>query len=308
MGNLLSVKGILLVIFMTTLFVACSEKTNSILSEPITPNTIPNGSGSFEYISTNNKTVKVFSYIPSNTTSNTAIVFVFHGVGRNAEDYRNALISKADQYGFIIMTPEFSNIDFPKGDAYNLGNVFVDGDNPSPSTLNPEEEWSFSVIEPLFDSIKKGINNSTLKYHIIGHSAGGQFAHRFTMYKPNARSNKIVASASGWYTVTDLAVSFPYGFMNSPLETRELSSLFEKKLILQVGSLDNDPSAASLRHNEFADAQGPHRVARANYFFNTASQLAKNKNITFQWKLYIKQNADHNSIIALQNAADLIFN
>ena len=218
------------------------------------------------------------------------------------------MISKANQYGFIVITPEFSSTNFPGGDSYNLGNVFIDGDNPSPPTLNPEGDWTFSVIEPLFDFIKQSINNTTLKYQIFGHSAGGQFAHRFVMYKPNARYDKVVASASGWYTETDLNISFPYGFMESPLESISLDGLFEKKLIIQIGDLDNDPNAAGLRHNQYADTQGLNRLERAQHFFNTASDLANTNNFQFHWELYINGGANHNFEIACEKGADLIFN
>ena len=71
------------------------------------------------------------------------------------------MISKANQYNFIVIVPEFSNTNFSGGDTYNLENVFIDGDNPSASTLNPEEAWTFSVIEPLIDYIKQNLNNNS---------------------------------------------------------------------------------------------------------------------------------------------------
>ena len=44
-------------------------------------------------------------------------------------------IDKANEYGVILIAPEFSDLDFPSGNAYNLGNIFIDGNNPSPETL-----------------------------------------------------------------------------------------------------------------------------------------------------------------------------
>lgn len=269
------------------------------------------GSGFFTYSDDNTfngESMNVYYHIPANVTNSSSIVFVFHGNGRNAKDYRDAIIQKANQYQFIAVVPEFSTSDFPGGDGYNLGNVFVDGDNPSPETLNPEEEWTFSIIEPLFDYIKERLNNTTEKYNILGHSAGGQFAHRFAMFKPNSRFETLVTSASGWYTEVNTEIEFPYGFKESPLELLSLSNLFEKKVIVQVGALDNNPNASGLRHNEFADAQGTNRLARAQYFFSTASQLAASQNIDFNWELNINEGADHNYIFAIQHASDLIFN
>ncbi len=302
---------LLLLFCMCFLFNSCSEDSDETTNNPDTFNETTRGSGFIEYSDYapfNGKVLKIFYHIPSTVNVNTDILFVFHGNGRNAKDYRDAMVAKSNQYNFIVITPEFSNANFPGGDKYNLGNVYIDGDNPSPSTLNPENQWTFSVIEPLFDFIKENINNNSLTYQVFGHSAGGQFAHRFVMYKPNARYDKVVASASGWYTVTDDNITFPYGFMESPLETVALANLFDKKLMIQVGNLDNNPNASGLRHNQFADAQGLNRLVRAQHFFNEASQLSENNNLVFNWELFINEGADHEYDIASQNAADLIFN
>ena len=79
--------------------------------------------------------------------------------------------------------------------------MYVDGDNPTTNTLNNENEWSFSIIEPLFDSVKSSLSLENDKYNMFGFSAGAQFVHRFIQFKPNARFDKVVAGAAGWYTV-----------------------------------------------------------------------------------------------------------
>lgn len=299
----------LFTLLMLSVFLwSCSDNDDVVASVPQVLNEQSTGSGYFEYMAFNEKMIKVYYHIPSNTDTNTPILFVFHGNGRNANDYRNAMVSTANQYGFIVITPKFSNVDFPGGDAYNLGNVFTDGDNPSPSSLNPEEDWTFSVIDPLFDFVKQSLNNNSLKYQVFGHSAGGQFAHRFMMFKPNARFDKVVSSGSGWYTVPDLDINFPYGFKNSPLEDNSFENLFEKQLTIQIGELDNDPNSAGLRHNQFADAQGLNRLERANHFFDEALQLSQENNLEFNWDLHINEEGTHNYLTASESAANLIFN
>ncbi len=254
------------------------------------------------------KTLKVYYHIPENKTATTPILLVFHGAGRNASDYRNALIEKANQYGFIIVAPQFSTLNFPGSDQYNLGNVYVDGDNPSATTLNPEDEWSFSIVEPLFNHFKNEIGNTNPSYKIYGHSAGAQFVHRFLMFKPNNRANQSVISAAGWYTVPNESVAFPYGIGHSILLNSPLDLFFEKFISVQVGSNDNDPKASSLRHNSFADAQGLNRLDRAQYFFSKAQTAAQNNTSDFNWELQIHEGADHDFVAASHNAADLIFN
>ncbi len=309
--NLNSTLKITLLIFFASFLFHCSGDDSATGNDnPIIDN-LSQGVGMFEFAYDPmgfNKTLKVYYYIPENKTAETPILFVFHGAGRNARDYRNAMQSKADQFGFIVITPEFSIQNFPSGDQYNLGNVFVDGDNPSPSTLNSEREWTYSIIEPLFDYVKIQINNSNATYDVFGHSAGAQFAHRFLMFKPNARVNKAVISASGWYTFPNTSIDFPYGFKDSPLENLNLSSMFSKQIYVQVGANDNNPNESGLRRNEMADAQGTNRKDRAINFYQFSEQLAQTNSLNFNWNFDIIENTDHNYIPASQNGADLIYN
>lgn len=309
--NLKSIGNLILMIFFTTFLFHCSgDDSSTDIENPFIDN-LSQGSGMFEFTydpTGFNKTLKVYYYIPVNKTATTPILFVFHGGGRNAKDYRNAMQSKAEEFGFIVITPEFSIQNFPSGDQYNLGNVFVDGDNPSPTTLNPESEWTYSIIEPLFDQVRAQLSNSNTTYDVFGHSAGAQFAHRFLMFKPNARINKAVISASGWYTFTNTSIVFPYGFKDSPLETLNLNSLFSKQIYVQVGANDNNPNESGLRRNEMADVQGTNRKDRAINFFQFSEQLAQTNNLNFNWNFEIIENADHYYIPASQNGADLIYN
>lgn len=254
-----------------------------------------------------NKSMEIFYHIPQNKTQTTPILIVFHGVGRNASDYRNSLIERADALNFIVIAPKFSTQNFPGGDQYNLGNVYVDGDNPSANTLNPEGEWAFSIVEPLFDFIKEKIGNSNPTYKIFGHSAGAQFAHRFLLFKENNRADQIVVSAAGWYTFPDESVDFPYGISNSILLNSSLELFLAKNIRVQVGELDSDPETSSLRRNVFADAQGLHRLERATNFFNFSQELAQNLETPFNWNFTIRNAAGHNFRSAAVDAANYLY-
>lgn len=256
---------------------------------------------------TTQKEISIYFHKPENTAKNAPIVIIFHGAGRNARDYRNAIISKANEHQFIAIVPEFSIENFPGGDGYNLGNVFVDGDNPSSNSLNPQNEWAFSFVAPIFNFMKKELENTSNTYHIIGHSAGAQFAQRLLLFTPNISSEKIVLSAAGWYTVPDLNIDFPYGFQKSPLENTNLVNLFSKQVFIQVGELDNNPNAGGLRRNQFADAQGVNRFERAYHFYNKSKDLAAKENISFDWNIQTNYGLDHDYRAALEIASDIIF-
>ncbi|MDY0781423.1 hypothetical protein [Tenacibaculum sp. IB213877] len=307
----MKIKKLTLFISFIVLLVSCSkDESGTPATDLPTDINLEKGAGVFtyNYKSTEvNTSLNVYYYIPQNITTTTPLLFVFHGAQRNADEYRDAMISKANEFGFIVITPEFTKESFPGGDGYNLGNVFVDGDNPTVESLNHENEWAFSIIEPLFDHTKKLLKNENPTYSVFGHSGGGQFSHRFIMFKPNARINKMVTSASGWYTFPNVAVKFPYGFDESPLTDISLVNLFSKQIYVQVGDNDDDPNASSLRHNEFADAQGLHRKERAVNFFEYSKTLSEENQIPFNWNFDIVENADHDFVKASENAADLLF-
>ncbi|MFY9241482.1 MAG: hypothetical protein WAO74_00490 [Polaribacter sp.] len=306
MKNLVLLKNIILAFFISNLLLSCSDDQKIINNIPLVPNATTVGSGFFEFIN-NDKKLNIYYHIPQNAAKNASIVMVFHGAGRNAKDYRNAIIEKANAYNFIVITPEFSETNYPGGDGYNLGNVFIDGDNPSLNTINPENEWAFSGVENLFNFTKNEIGNTSKTYHIIGHSAGAQFAQRLIMFKPDNAYNKVIISAGGWYTVPNFTIDFPYGFEKSPLENINLTNLFSKSVFIQVGELDNNSNDSSLRRNQFTDAQGTNRFQRAYHFYNKSKDLAALNSIPYQWKIQTNKGLGHDFRAALEKAADIIF-
>ena len=296
-------------IFLIAIVFSCSPAGVDFIPNPmvIEPVELESGSGIFiyEYL---DKDIEVFYYTPENISQNTKVVFTMHGGGRDAESARDAMVSKAIEYNFIVVAPKISQENFSGGDGYNLGNVFEDGDNPSDTTINPEEDWSFSIIEPLFDQIIASSETNVDSYHIVGFSAGAQFVHRFMFFKPDGRYDKIVASGAGWYTVMDNNISFPYGFKNSPLTNHSIQELLNNSLHIQVGSLDNDPNDPGVRHNVYADAQGLHRLARGIHFFDTAQMIAQNNSYNINWTFSIVNGIGHNLQGYTENACNLIFN
>jgi pimeloyl-ACP methyl ester carboxylesterase len=299
----------LIAVLTILLFNAC-DKNEVIPSETSDIVGTLKGTGSFVYTDfapMSNKPTNVYYHIPVNTTAESQILIVFHGASRDALENRNALIDKANQYNTIVVVPDFSEINFPGGDGYNLGNVFIDGDNPSSSTLNPEDQWAFSLIEPLFDYIKKLSGNNTATYDVFGFSAGGQFAHRFAFFKPNARFDKLVSSSSGWFTMPDSQVDFPYGIKESPVSASAIKNAFGRNITVMIGENDNNPNEGGLRRNAEADAQGTNRLARAQYFYNQSNAIANEQNTPFNWQYQSIPNVAHEFAATSTYAFDRIF-
>ena len=258
-----------------------------------------NSTGSFTYSPSgplSDQLVEVYYHIPSGDMTSMPIVFSFHGAGRNADDYRDFWIDMANDNGFIVIAPEFSSDNYPGlGDNYLMGNVFDDGDNPTPGSRNPENEWTFSVIEPLFDTILDDISSSETSYNAWGHSGGAQFLHRFLFFVPDSRLEVAVCSNAGWYTVPEVGVNFPYGFDSSEIPHPNVTHAFATKVIVHLGESDTNPDSSGLRHNTIVDnQQGLNRFVRGNYFFNTSTDLADDMGIDFNWEIDTVPNVAHN--------------
>ena len=142
---------------------------------------------------------------------------------------------------------------------------------------------------------------------MFGHSAGGQFVHRFVLIKPNARFNKAVAANSGWYSVPDGIANFPYGIMNSPISAINPNNYFSRQLYITVGALDNNGLDSSLRHNTASDMQGLNRLDRANYFFSKSQIYANSVQAIFNWQFHTVANSGHDASLMSNDAIRILY-
>ena len=223
------------------------------------------------------KPIEVYYNIPANGDRSTMpIIFVMHGINRNGLDYLNAWVKASNEKGFMVFAPEFGT-NYYTGSSYNYGGIF------NGRTLNPEAEWTFSMIEPLFDFVVSKLGSNQKNYDIWGHSAGCQFVHRYVLYKPNARLNRAMAANCGEWTVPDFNVAFPYGLGSSPATSSSLGAAFAQHLVVQLGTADTDPNHQYLGHNANSDLQGKTRYDRGKYFWNVAN-TKKRDYPTFRWE------------------------
>ncbi len=298
------------VFFLIFIFhlIGCSKDDNTSSSQMFGRNS--SGSGVFVYnFETLNfsKPLKVFYYLPPQITNQSSVLFVIHGVNRNAVDYRNYLVQKAKEKNIILIVPEFSEEHFPGSHQFNYGYVYANGDLPNPDGLQDESDWTFSVIEPLFAYTKSNLELSTAQYNIIGHSAGAQFLHRLMMFKNNLKINKAVISAAGWYTLPENNTNFPYGLQNCILANKNFENFYKTQVVIQVGSLDNNPNATNLRRNSTVDVQGTHRLARAEYFYDFCQQRAQSLSQAFHWTMVIRPQATHEASSAILDAFEMLY-
>ncbi|MEM1338545.1 MAG: hypothetical protein AAGF96_12370 [Bacteroidota bacterium] len=264
--------------------------------------TLTNGIDTFViYAHTNStrKSIKVWTYKPDNWKDQDKIVFVMHGGGRNADDYLRAWVELANTNNLLVIVPEFEN-KFSKytTNDYQEGNLFTFF-----GTENPKSEWAYQVIENIFDHIKSVNTITNERYDIFGHSAGGQFVHRMILLMPESRIETAVAANAGLYSFPNENLKFPYGIKNTDIRLKtDLPKAYKKRLIIQLGELDNDPSLGTFRTTELAMEQGAHRLERGTNFFITNKELTAKQGWIFNWKIDTVKNVGHNYKKMSQNA------
>ncbi|MGH3089939.1 MAG: alpha/beta hydrolase [Rubrobacteraceae bacterium] len=248
---------------------------------------IPAGPGRFLFPDERNRPVPVWCHRPPHLPADAPVLFVMHGVKRDADLYRDNWMASAEKFGCLLLCPEFTKEDFPRK-AYHLGNLVDDEGG-----FLPRSARTFGVIERLFDFAREATGNESERYHIYGHSAGGQFVHRMVMFAPESRFETAVAANSGWYTMPVFRRKFPYGLKGSGLSPERLREAFGRRLVVLLGTRDTDSKDPHLRRTSGARRQGKNRLERGLNFYVTARNEAAKSGAAFEWTLEPVIKASH---------------
>ncbi len=253
------------------------------------------GSGQYVYedpAANTGASIRIWYHQPNGFTAASPIVFVMHGMGRNADDYRDNWVSSADTHGFLVITPEFDMEQFPDDWPYSLGNLAHDEDGAV--VLNPKKNWSLPVIDRIFEQVRDLTGTSRETFSLFGHSAGGQFVHRYMTFADSGAVDTAVAANPGFYTLPVQDEPFPYGLGGVDSLKTALTAYFARPMVILLGEADT-LQTPNLRQTPEAMRQGPHRFARGRNYFETARREAERLGVPFNWRIETVPGVGHSN-------------
>jgi len=147
-----------------------------------------------------NRPLVLHSARPRDYHIGTPVLFVHHGVRRNGRDYRDYWLDQVNEAGVLAIAIEFPEASFPEYLCYHFGNLHDKEGMP-----NPREEWTFGIVERLFELLLAQGVTTRQRYGLFGHSAGGQFVHRMVSFGFRDRVAVAVSANAGTYAMPDLS-------------------------------------------------------------------------------------------------------
>lgn len=254
---------------------------------------IDEGAGSFTFrdpAAGARGSMRVFSFRPSAPARDARIVIAMHGLDRAAAAFRDVMAVGAERHGLIVLVPEFDAAAFPDHYAYNYGNVVA---APPQTAIMRRSAWTFGIVDRLYAAVKAALGSRQETFGLFGNSAGAQFVLRYLALNEAPAVERAVAANSGWYMLPDLAVGYPEGMGGIGLDDSHLRRYLARRVTILLGDADTDTVAADLPRMEAAMAQGPHRLARGQWYFAQCKQLAARRGTPFGWALEVVPGAGH---------------
>lgn len=242
-------------------------------------------------------------HVPDGFGPESPIVIVMHGASRDGPRYFADWEPEARAHGFLLLVPEFSAALYPGSEMYNLGNMFETESGGGP---RPEDAWTFTALERLFADVRRVTGSTRDRFRLYGHSAGGQFVHRFLFFRPDAPVERAVAANAGWYTLPVDTVAFPYGLAGSGRTQADITRSWGTPTTILLGDQDVDSLQSNLRRTPEALRQGPHRFARGHAFYGILTSEADRLGIDLAWTLDTVPGAHHSDALMAPRAAEIL--
>jgi poly(3-hydroxybutyrate) depolymerase len=228
----------------------------------------------------------LFTYRPD-TCTDPSLLFVFHGLNRNAQSYRDYARPLGDRNCMLIVAPLFDQERFPTW-RYQRGGI-ADG-----RTVQPAREWTGNLVVKLVDWVRAS-ERRTLDYYLIGHSAGAQFLSRVAAFTPT-QARRIVATNPSTYVAATLDVDAPFG-MGRVYEAATAQSQLRRYLAQPVTIFlgEEDTGDENLNESPAAMTQGKTRLERGMNIYRDAEALAASRGWPFNWRLVVLPGTGHSA-------------
>lgn len=232
-------------------------------------------------------TFDVFTYRPTSYRDGPLLV-VLHGVGRNADSYRDYATSLADQLHALVVAPHFPAARFPT-ETYQRGGILHDG------RPQPREQWTFQSVREIAAQVRQREGRPDMPIYLLGHSAGGQILNRMAAFLAGD-VRRIVAANPGSLLFPTREQDYPFGFGGLPAELsadEQIKSYLAAPLTLYLGTAD--VLSKNLDQSLEANRQGATRFARGHACFVAAQALAKARGWPFHWTLVEAPETGHSA-------------
>ena len=245
-----------------------------LAAPPVAAEPIPLGSGR-QTIDVGGTRLTVFIYRPA--CPDPSLLVVFHGIARNAADYRDYARALADRDCLLVVAPLFDKHGFPRW-RYQRGGIVRDGVVQKPG------DWTGRLALALVDWMRRQ-EGKPLAYSLLAHSAGAQFLDRLAAFVPS-EAKRIVVANPGSYVFPSLEIAAPYGlgevYASADGET-ELKRYLAQPLTIYLG--EGDIREDDRDDSPDALAQGASRHQRGVNTFNAGKALARQRGWPFNWRL-----------------------
>ena len=287
------------IIFLSALFIICIHSAYTQQLEK--------GQGSFifdGYEPFADRPVDVQYYIPlTGDIATMPVIFVFEGADRGYDYLVEAWSASAEERGFIFVLPHFDGELYPLRDYQETGVIAADE-----KEINKTSLQTSALVDEIFKYFKEHAGAGASTYSVYGHSAGGQFVHRFMLFYDSPFVDKAVVGSPGWYTFPDAEQDFPYGVKNIPyINDEAIKRYLSKDITIQLGMADTIRESY-LRKTPEAEAQGHNRLERGRAFFAYAQRMALQNNWPFHWTKEEVSGVGHHSVNMGLKALPILLN
>jgi pimeloyl-ACP methyl ester carboxylesterase len=265
-----------------TLLVGCASLAAQAKAAP---DDVPEGKAELK-VQAGPVELDVFTFRPPKWNGE-RMLFVMHGVLRNADEYRDHAVGMGDRFGMLVVAPKFDAERFPSR-AYQRGGLLREDGSAAPPA-----EWTYARIPELAAAIRSRTGKDS-KLWLIGHSAGGQFVVRMSAFQ-DVGAERLVAANPGSVLLPTLAVPFGYGFGGLPATLANddrLRAYLAAPLTLYLGTGDDHDDEWFDKSGD-AMKQGSGRHQRGLALWWHAQGLAAARGWPCHWRLVEAVGVEH---------------